>query len=306
MATAILSTPSVLSVGPKADIDTSPVPGQPHHVQTTLHYYKPNADGSPPHVTYYDRPETYHREVETHTVTVHDVRGEENKYTLDSNGFQFVHRPAAETEFTDDDHIRAVYYPETEQLLKDVTGATRIHIFDHTTRRDPPEESTVQNRPIDRTRRGPVQRVHIDQSYKAALSRVPHHFSDAEEAAELLRGRVQIINVWRPIQTVWRDPLTVAEASSVTEEQLVPTGLVLPGREGETFQVHYSAGHKWYYKSGLTPQEVLLIKCFDSKTDGRARRVPHSAFVDPAFGEEAPARQSIEVRALVFHPDDRD
>lgn len=48
---------------------------------------------------------------------------------------------------------------------------------------------------------------------------------------------------------------------------------------------------------------MTLIKCFDSKTDGRARRVPHSAFVNPEFENEEP-RQSIEVRALVFHPDD--
>ena len=27
---------------------------------------------------------------------------------------------AQETEFLDDEHIKAVYYPETEQLLKDV------------------------------------------------------------------------------------------------------------------------------------------------------------------------------------------
>jgi hypothetical protein len=52
-----------------------------------------------------------------------------------------------------------------------------------------------------------------------------------------------------------------------------------------------------------TPEEVLLIKCFDSKTDGRARRVPHSSFVDQEF-EDQDKRESIEVRALVFHPDD--
>ncbi|CAK7203345.1 hypothetical protein SEUCBS139899_006078 [Sporothrix eucalyptigena] len=302
MAAAVLQAPPSSLGGPTVDIQNLPGPGQPHHVQTTLNYYKPNADGSPPHTTYYDRPETYFREVESHTVTVHDVTGEEDKYTLDGNGFQYVHRPAEETEFTDEDHIRKVYYPETEQLLKDVTGASRIFIFDHTIRRDPPEEGNGRNRTTDRTKRGPVQRVHIDQSYTAALSRVPHHIP--EDAETLLKGRVQIINVWRPIQTIWRDPLGVAEASTVQEKDLVPTGLVLPGREGETFQVRYDAGHKWYFKAGLTPQEVLLIKCFDSKTDGRARRVPHSAFVDPAFGEESPSRQSIEVRALVFHPDD--
>ena len=46
----------------------------------------------------------------------------------------------------------------------------------------------------------------------------------------------------------------------------------------------------------------MLIKCFDSKLDGRARRVPHTAFVNPETETER-ARESIEVRALVFHED---
>lgn len=149
-----------------------------------------------------------------------------------------------------------------------------------------------------------MQQVHIDQSYKASLSRVPHHLP--EEADELLKGRVQIINVWRPIKTIERDPLAVADASSVSEEDLVPRALIYPNRQGETLGVKYNNGHRWYYRSGLSPQQVLLIKCFDSKTDGRARRVPHTAFVDPSSASDAPTRESIEIRALVFHTTDRD
>lgn len=47
---------------------------------------------------------------------------------------------------------------------------------------------------------------------------------------------------------------------------------------------------------------MLLIKCFDSKLDGRARRVPHTAFVNEETQGER-ARESIEVRALVFYED---
>lgn len=152
--------------------------------------------------------------------------------------------------------------------------------------------------------RGPVQRVHIDQSYSAALSRVPFHIP--EDSEELLKGRVQIINVWRPIKKVLRDPLAIAEANSVFEEDLVPIGLIYPTRKGETLSVKHSDRHRWYFKNQLTPEEVILIKCFDTKTDGRARRVPHTAFADPKASEDIPARESIEVRALVFHEDDRD
>ena len=117
------------------------------------------------------------------------------------------------------------------------TGATRIHIFDHTIRRQPPDGGQ-----ISRQLRGPVQRVHIDQSYDAALSRVPFHLPD--EADKLLQSRVQIINVWRPIKTVQRDPLAVAEADSVSDGSLVVTELIYPNRRGETLAVKHDPAHR--------------------------------------------------------------
>lgn len=89
-------------------------------VHTELNYYKDPEDGSPPYATYVDRPETFERPVETHPAKIHDVRGRESEYTLDKDGFEFVRRPAAEKEFLDEDAIKAGYYDETEQLLKDV------------------------------------------------------------------------------------------------------------------------------------------------------------------------------------------
>jgi hypothetical protein len=96
-----------------------------------------------------------------------------------------------------------------------------------------------------------------------------------------------------------KDPLAIAESNSVSDEDLVPIGLIYPDRAGETYSVRASEGHKWHYLNQQTPEEVVLIKCFDSKVDGRARRVPHTAFVDEERENEAP-RESIEVRALVF------
>lgn len=178
-----------------------------------------------------------------------------------------------------------------------------MHIFDHTIRRTPTSADTNSGARASGARRGPVQRVHIDQSAAAARDRVPFHLPD--EAAHLLQGRVQLINVWRPIKTVQRDPLAVALASSVRPEDLVPVGLIYPTRRGETLGVRYSAGQQWFFKKNMRPNEVILIKCYDSKSDGRAVAVPHSAFEDPT-GLEGEARESIEVRALVFHPEDRE
>lgn len=77
---------------------------------------------------------------------------------------------------------------------------------------------------------------------------------------------------------------------------------------GEGFELYYKrfrAGEeeKWYFAEGMRPEEVLLLKIFDSRRDGRtARRCPHSAFTNPQTEGER-VRESIEVRALVFWED---
>jgi hypothetical protein len=106
---------------------------------------------------------------------------------------------------------------------------------------------------------------HIDQSYKAGPERVTRHLP--AEAETLLRGRYQVINVWRPIKQILKDPLGVAEANSVLDEELIFIKLIYPDREGETYLVRAGPARKWHYLNKQTPEEVLLIKCFDSKTD---------------------------------------
>jgi len=48
------------------------------------------------------------------------------------------------------------------------------------------------------------------------------------------------------------------------------------------------------------PDEVLLLKIFDSRADGAARLTAHTAFDDPSSPEGALPRRSIELRTLVF------
>jgi len=62
---------------------------------------------------------------------VENVRGKEDTVTLDTAGFQFYSRPAKHKSFVNDEEIRREYYRESEQLLKEVTGASKVTIFDH-------------------------------------------------------------------------------------------------------------------------------------------------------------------------------
>ncbi|KAH7360642.1 hypothetical protein BKA65DRAFT_493698 [Rhexocercosporidium sp. MPI-PUGE-AT-0058] len=133
------------------------------------------------------------------------------------------------------------------------------------------------------------------------------------EAVGLKKVRHSIINVWRPIRTIKRDPLALSDARSIPEEDLVHvTTYLAKGRTNMTWGVLPPAvdektgrqeKHKWYWCSEMTPDEVFLFKILDSKLDGRARRDPHSAFhIEGTEGEET--RQSIEMRCMVFWEDE--
>lgn len=143
------------------------------------------------------------------------------------------------------------------------------------------------------------ERVHIDQTYDASIARVRRHLGD--DADRLLKSRVRIINVWRPIgHPVAHKPLAVADWRTLdVTHDLVPVRLIYPDFVGGTFGVKYNPQHRWNFLADQTPDEVTLIKCFDSEVD-RARLTPHTAFQDNRSPENAPQRQSIEVRALVF------
>lgn len=231
---------------------------------------------------------------ESHKVRIRDARSIFNQVSLDENGFVCIKYCSALSRFDDEEEIRAVYYPETAEQLKRATGADRVFIFDHTLRRRIPGFEDGRNGP-----RQPALRVHIDHTAKSGPQRVRDLLP--AEAEALLKGRVQVINFWRPIHhPVYDAPLAVCDAKTVAAADLVPSDLVYQHRVGETYSVTYNPTHRWFYLSEMAPDEALLIKCCDSATD-RARFTPHSAFLHPAAPADAPPRESIEIRALVFH-----
>jgi hypothetical protein len=231
-----------------------------------------------------------------HTVAIRDVRPVASTLSLEDEGFQLLTAPTRVEDFDDEGAIRGEYYAEAISLLEELTGASRVVVFDHTIRRRIPGAT-------DRTTgipRQPVPRVHNDYTVKSGPQRVRDLLGG--EAGALLQRRFSVINVWRPIRGPVQDaPLAVSDARSIDAPDLVATDLVYPDRIGEIYYVKFNPAHKWFYAPAMRNDEIMLIKCYDSAKDGRARFVPHSAFVDPTTAAGAPARESIELRALVFY-----
>ncbi|MET0390888.1 MAG: CmcJ/NvfI family oxidoreductase [Polyangiales bacterium] len=232
---------------------------------------------------------------EPHRVRIANARALHAAPALDTHGFQRLEHTTSLHDFRDEALIRERYYPETDALLRRATGAEKVVIFDHTLRFDSEGHS-------EEGIREPVRRVHNDQTFISAPRRVRDHLP-ADEAEQRLQQRFAIINVWRPIGTpAVTAPLAMCDARSIAQSDLVPSDLVYRDKVGEIYSFKHNPQHRWFYFPELRPDEPLLLKIYDSRTDGIARLTAHTAFDHPATPISAPPRRSIELRCLVFWP----
>ena len=201
-----------------------------HHVDGVLNYMAPMTE-RPRYLAYDPEPgeERSNMTYDPHTMAIHDMRPIQHELDLDREGFGLVEHRTAVKDLWDDDEVRRVYYPECEEFIKAYTGASRVFVFDHVQRRRIPGlRDYSRNGP-----RQPATRVHVDHTGRSGPQRVRDLLPD--EAEELLKGRVQVINLWRPTKGPLEDaPLALCDARTVDEHDLVASDLVYKNRVGET------------------------------------------------------------------------
>jgi hypothetical protein len=230
------------------------------------------------------------------TVPIRNAREVINDLSLDKQGFELTHQESAVQDFYDQEEVKRIYYPEVERLLKEATGAEKVVIFDHQVRNLPLAQRGEKNA------REYGKAVHNDYTAKSGPRRVRDHLP-AAEADLRLKNRFAEINVWRPIRgPIESTPLALCDAGSIEAKDFVPSDLHYRDKLGETYRFTYNPNHRWFYFPHLEREEVILLKCYDSKEDGRARFTAHTAFEDPTSAPDAAPRESIEVRALLFWP----
>jgi len=226
-------------------------------------------------------------------LTVADARGLEVSPTLEREGFALARHRTAVEDLWDPEAVRSRYYPEMEELVRSSTGASKVVAFDHNVRseeRAARREEGVQN---------PVRFVHNDYTETSGPQRV-RDLMPADEVDELLGRRFAVVNVWKPVRgPVQKSPLAFCDAQTLEVHDFVSTDLRYPDRVGEIYSVHWKPAHRWFYYSQMEAEEALLLACFDS-AEGRARFTAHTAVDGPPHPEDAPGRESIEVRTLAF------
>jgi len=236
-----------------------------------------------------------------HTVSLRDARPVAGHLRLDEQGFELHSRRTAFSDFYDDTAVRERYYPEVQSVVRTLTGAAAVLAFDHNVR------SAARAERGEIGVRVPVDQVHNDYTEQSGPRR-KREILEAAGRSDLGGWHFAFVNLWRPIVgPVWDNPLAVCDARSVLHQDLVATDihhfgeddLAKPRHSGQIYSVRYNPAHRWFYVSQMRPDEFLLLKCFDSRTDGRARFMPHTGFRNPECPSEFVPRESIETRTLV-------
>tara|TARA_B100000674_G_scaffold497575_1_gene531860 strand:- start:3798 stop:4637 length:840 start_codon:yes stop_codon:yes gene_type:complete len=240
-----------------------------------------------------DSTRIYQGNYEHRKVKIENARPMQGTFTLDIHGFEFLSHKTKVKDFYSLEQMQQIYYDETAKLIQLVSGATRVHVFDHTLRSG--NRDAREGQPV----REPVRRVHNDYTEWSGPQRVYDLLPN--EANNLLKNRFAIIQVWRAInRPIKSDPLCICDARNIAKEDLFPSRRVYPDRVGETYVITHSARHKWLYFPEMMRDEVLIFKVYDSAIDGKARWTAHSSFPLPNQDSDKYPRESCEMRALVF------
>lgn len=229
---------------------------------------------------------------EEREVTILDGRELPESFGLDEQGFLLLRHETAVLDVFDEEQRSGCYEAECRELVSEATDATRTHCFDHTLRSADPD------RREEMSIREPTAVIHNDYTPRSGPQRVRDLMGD--EAKELLRKPFAIVNVWRPLKPVESFPLAMCDTRSVDGESLVVTERRAKNRIGELYMVRFDSKQRWVYFPDMTPAEVLLLKTYDSRVDGRTRWCVHTALDDRDTRPGAAARESIETRVFAF------
>lgn len=116
------------------------------------------------------------------------------------------------------------------------------------------------------------------------------------------KKRWAVVNVWRPLAPVERDPLVLCDRRTATESQFMAVGaahrMMQPASKTSWLRAPGSEEkeHEWYYMSRQMPNQPVVFVQWDSRG---GVGTPHSSVVLPEQ-EGKPVRRSVESRHVVL------
>lgn len=265
----------------------------PVWAEPVLRYIDPACDGG---ILYEQARDASTLVFDPRRVKVLDARRASPAPRLDSHGFELVDHPFEidldEVKAAGLDPSATAYAREVERLVKAMTGASEVVVFNQVIRDEAAPDANK-----------PAHSVHLDFDRATLEGFVRAARPDAER---LLAGRFANINLWRGLAPVERTPLAICQGSTIAEEDLRVGHIRMtpqtPSPPMSGFNIAWSPAHRWWVYPKMQPDEVLVFRLYDSDPR-RTQLTAHTAFEDPGAAAGAPPRRSLEVRILAFFED---
>lgn len=235
---------------------------------------------------------------------------------MDRLGVSLAHCDSACQDFYDAKEVEKVFYPEMEKLLleffPDATDALVYNhdVFDKDYEGDRTEDQDNKNPGVNANYANLVHNDLNDNSGRVRcrelLIKNLRNFGREQnytegQADEKMSRRYMSINLAKPMHTVEQNPFVLCAWPSFADQPYVTNYRVYDDRVGETTRFTHRPEHEWYWLPRQRPNEVSMLKCYDSETDGSVSRWSfHTAAVDPTAAEDAPCRKNVVVRSFVF------
>jgi len=235
---------------------------------------------------------------------------------MDRLGLSLAHLDSKCSNFYDAAEVERVFYPEIEKLLLEFfPGATDALVYNH----DVFDKDYSGDRTEDQANKNPgvnaryATLVHNDLNDNSGrvrcrelLTKNLRNFGREQsyteaEADEKMSRRFMSVNLAKPMETVEQFPFVLCAWPSFADQPYITNYRIYDDRVGETTRFTYRPEHEWYWFPRQQPNEVSMLKCYDSVTDGSVSRWSfHTACIDPTLPLDAPCRKNVVVRSYVF------
>ena len=236
--------------------------------------------------------------------------------SMDKLGVSLTHCESKCENFYDAHEVERIFYKEMEQLLLDFfPGATDALVYNHDVfdkhyQGDRTENQADKNPGVNANYANLVHNDLNDNSGRVRcrelLTQNLRNFGRAvnytkAEADEKMSRRFMSINLAKPMETVEQNPFVLCAWPSFADQPYINNYRIYDDRVGETTRYTYRSDHDWYWIPEQKPNEVSMLKCYDSVTDGSVSRWSfHTACINPDLPEGAPCRRNVVVRSFVF------
>ena len=235
---------------------------------------------------------------------------------MDRLGVSLAYLESKCSNFYDSAEVERVFYPEIEKLLLEFfPGATDALVYNHDVfdkdySGDSSEDQEAKNPGVNTEYANIVHNDLNDNSGRVRCRELltknlrnfgrTQHYTEKEANAKMSR-RFMSINLAKPMETVEQFPFVLCAWPSFADQPYITNYRIYDDRVGETTRFTYRPTHEWYWFPRQKRNEVSMLKCYDSVTDGSVSRWSfHTACIDPTVPVDARCRKNVVVRSFVF------